>query len=118
MKLKGKVKKNIQVRIEGTALQSIKDFLAVKGSQGPVRIELCFTGCCDPSLGLRIDTATEADLVHEEEGVTFIISMETYELAGDITISSRDDAGKKCFVVTSSKPISEWDGFGACEIKV
>ena len=83
-----------------------------------MRVELCFTGCCDPSLGLRIDTMNESDIVIVEGDVTFVISMETCKLAGDITISLSNDKDKKRFIISSSNTVSEWDGFISCEIKV
>ena len=98
--------------------QFIKAFLADKGIQQPVRIELNFSGCCDASICLRTDTILEADLTLELDGLTFVINPETYQLLGEVTISYVDDKGKKGFVLTSSKPVSEWDGFGVSDIKI
>ena len=44
------------VKLNKAAGQAVKSVLAEKGSPGPVRIELQFTGCCDPSLGLIVDS--------------------------------------------------------------
>ena len=96
---------------------AVSSALAEKGAQGPIRIELVFTGCCDPSLGLSVDTVRESDLVEELDGLTFVISPETYDLVGEVTIAYRDDAGRKGFVLTSNKPVSEWDGFATCSIE-
>jgi len=52
------------------------------------------------------------------EGLQFIISPATYELAGDVTIAHVDEKGRQGFIVTSSKPMSEWDGFGVCNVKI
>ncbi len=106
------------VTLEPGAGQAIRSLLSEREAQGPVRIELQFVGCCDPSLGLLVDAARESDLVEEADGVTFVISPETYELAGEVRISCRDDAGSQGFVLTSSKPVSEWDGFTACDLRV
>jgi Fe-S cluster assembly iron-binding protein IscA len=89
-----------------------------KGLVKPIRIDLCFTGCCDASLALVVDESHEGDLTVETEGLSFIISPETYELSGDIHITHTDEAGTKGFSITSSKPVSEWDGFGICNIKI
>jgi Fe-S cluster assembly iron-binding protein IscA len=105
------------IKCDLAALQAVKDELSRMRATGPVRIELCFTGCCDPSLGLRVDSARESDLVHEVEGVKLIISSETCDLVGNVTITYINDAAKKGFVLTSSKPVSEWDGFTACNIR-
>jgi len=98
--------------------RAIKSLLSERGIQGPVRIELQFTGCCDPSLGLIVDTAHESDLVEEVDGLTFVISPETHELAGEVTISYADEAGRRGFVLTSSNPVGEWDGFATGGIRM
>ena len=99
------------VTLEPGAVQAVKSSLSEAGIQGPVRVELQFSGCCDPSLGLIVDTVRESDLVEEVDGLTFLISPETHELAGEVRISYRDEEGRRGFILTSSKPISEWDGF-------
>ena len=106
------------VKVSPAAHQAVKSLLSERGIQGPVRVELQFTGCCDPSLGLIVDTVRESDLVEETDGLTFVISPETHQLAGEVRISYTDDAGRKGFVLTSSRPISEWDGFAAGSIKM
>jgi hypothetical protein len=51
------------------------------------------------------------------EDLTIRMSPSTYELVGTVSISYVDDAQKKGFVLTSSKPLNEWEGFAACNIK-
>jgi Fe-S cluster assembly iron-binding protein IscA len=106
------------VQLAPGAGQAIKSFLAEQGCSGPIRIELCSTGCCDASLGLSVDRMRESDLIQEVDGLQFVMSPETYGLAGEVTISFVDEKGKKGFVLTSSKPVSEWDGFGVCSIRI
>jgi Fe-S cluster assembly iron-binding protein IscA len=65
-----------------------------------------------------LDEIRENDLIQEIEGLTFVISREVYELVGEVTISYIDEKGKKGYVMRSSKPLNEWDGFGVCEIKL
>jgi Fe-S cluster assembly iron-binding protein IscA len=96
--------------------EAIKAFLAEKNCQGPVRIDLHSTGCCDVSLGLSVGQRRDADMIEEVEGLQFAMSPETYQLVGAVTIAY--DGEKKGFVLTSSKPVSEWEGFGACTIEV
>jgi len=98
--------------------QVIKAFLAEKGIQKPVRIDLSFSGCCDSSLCLRPDYISKTDFILESEGLTFLISPETYELTGDISISYVDEIDRKGFIMISSKPVGEWDGFGVSDIKM
>jgi len=102
------------VTLEPGAGQAIRLSLAEVGVHGPVRIEIQSSGCCDPSLSLIVDTIRESDLVEEVDGVTFVVSPETRELVGEVTISSTDDG----FVLTSSRPLSEWDGFAPCKIRM
>ena len=99
------------VTLEPGVGQAIRSSLAEAGVHGPVRIEIQSSGCCDPSLGLIVDTIRESDLVEEVDGLTFVISPETHELVGEVRISCTDEEGRKGFVLTSSKPLSEWDGF-------
>jgi Fe-S cluster assembly iron-binding protein IscA len=106
------------VHLEPGVSQAIKSFLADKGIQQPIRIDLHFSGCCDASLGLCVDTILETDLSLELDGLTFVISPEIYQLAGKVIISYVDEIGRKGFVLTSSKPISEWDGFAVGDIKI
>jgi Fe-S cluster assembly iron-binding protein IscA len=106
------------VKLEPGVSQAIRSFLADKGIQQPIRIDLNFSGCCDASLCLCVDTILETDLTLELDGLTFVINPETYQLVGEVTISYMDEMGRKGFVLTSSKPVSEWDGFGVSDIKI
>ena len=106
------------IKLEPGAGQAIKSFLARKGLQNPLRIHLQSSGCCDPALVLSVDTIDETDEVQEVEGLTFAISPQTHRLVGTVTISCREAFGQKGFVLTSSKPVSEWDGFGVHPIRI
>ena len=105
------------VKPDPAAIQAVKSLLSEKGSRGPVRIELQFTGCCDPSLGLIVDAARESDLVEEVDGLTFVIDPQTHDLAGEVSIAYRDDGGRNVFVLTSTNPIGEWDGLITCDLR-
>ena len=102
------------VTLEPGVGQAITSSLSEAGVHGPLRIEIQSSGCCDPSLSLIVDTIRESDLVEEVDGVTFVVSPETRELVGEVTISCADDG----FVLTSSRPLSEWDGFAPCKLRV
>jgi Fe-S cluster assembly iron-binding protein IscA len=105
------------VTLQAAASQAIRSLLDQQGLlQRPIRIDLQSSGCCDPSLGLRVDTVHESDLIQEIDGLVFIISPEIHRLAGEVTIRYVDDSHRKGFVLTSSKPVSEWDGFGVSSI--
>jgi Fe-S cluster assembly iron-binding protein IscA len=105
------------VKLSPEAIQAIKSYLETKGVNGPVRIDLHSTGCCDPSLGLCMDGSRPSDIAQEVNGVTLVISPETYQSVGEVTISRVDEADRKGYVLTSSKPLSEWEGFGVCDIR-
>ena len=60
----------------------------------------------------------ESDLIQEVDGLMFVIGPEIDQLVGDITISYRDEVGKKGFILTSDKPLSEWDDLGICSIGI
>jgi hypothetical protein len=51
------------VTLDTNASHAVKSVLSERGMQGPVRIEVQFIGCCDPSLGLIVDAVRESDLV-------------------------------------------------------
>ena len=106
------------VKVTAKAIAAIKSFLIRKDNPQTIRIDLHSTGCCDSSLGLSLDEIQENDLIQEIERLTFVINPEIYELVGEVTISYVDEKGKKGFVMSSSKPLNEWDGFGVCEIKL
>jgi Fe-S cluster assembly iron-binding protein IscA len=106
------------VTLDPGAGQAIKSLLSERGIQGPIRSEIQSTGCCDPSLGLSVDTIHESDLVEEVDGLTFVISPETHQLVGEVRVSYADNAGREGFVLTSSKPLSEWDGFATRSIRM
>jgi len=105
------------VNLEKSAGQAIKAFFAEKGFQRPLRIHLQSTGCCDPSLCLSVDHIQDSDLIQEVDGLTFIISPETHELVGEVTISYAEEIGRQGFIITSSRPVSEWEGFGVSRIR-
>jgi len=100
------------------AAPAIRAFLNESGAKGPVRIDLDASGCCDPILTLSLDHIREDDLAAEIEGLVFVINPDIYRLVGEVTISHVDDNGRKGFMVTSLKPVSEWGGFGLCNIRV
>jgi Uncharacterized conserved protein len=106
------------VKLEPGAGQAIKSFLAEKGLQKPLRVELQSSGCCDAVLGLSVDAIHENDRVYQSDDLTFVISPELEQQVGDVTISCLTDTAGTGFVLTSTIPISEWAGFGVCKITI
>jgi Fe-S cluster assembly iron-binding protein IscA len=106
------------VKLKSGAGPAISSFLNESGVQGRIRIDLESSGCCEPTLTLSLDHLREDDLVADIEGLVFLMNQDVYRLVGDVTISYVDDHGRKGFVVTSRKPVSEWGGFCLCNIRV
>jgi Fe-S cluster assembly iron-binding protein IscA len=105
------------VMLQAPAVQAIRSFLNLRGwLQRPLRIDLQASGCCDPSLGLRVDAIRKSDLIQETDGLVFVISPEIHRLAGEVTIRYVDESHRQGFILTSSKPVSEWDGFSVSSI--
>jgi Fe-S cluster assembly iron-binding protein IscA len=107
-----------QVKLESGAGRAASRFLNEKGISRPLRIDLRFTGCCDASLGLRVDDINQSDLYVEVEGLTFIVDPDVYRLAGGVTITYEEEKGRTGFLLTSEKPVSEWEGFGVSNIQI
>jgi Fe-S cluster assembly iron-binding protein IscA len=107
-----------QIKLGPGAGRAAGRFLNEKGISQPLRIDLNFTGCCDASLVLRVDDTGQSDLYTEVEGLTFIMDPEVYNLAGEITIAYMDEEDRKGFMLTSERPVSEWEGFGLSQIQV
>jgi Fe-S cluster assembly iron-binding protein IscA len=107
-----------QVKLASGAGQAASGFLKEKGISRPLRIDLRFTGCCDASLGLRVDDISASYLYVEVEGLTFIVDPEVYHLAGEVTITYVEEDGRTGFLLTSEKPVSEWEGFGVSNIQM
>ena len=106
------------IKLEQGVSRIISLFINEKNIRRPLRIDLNFSGCCDASLCLCADDVREKDLILEVEGLNFVMSSEIHELAGEVTISYMDEAGRKGFVIKSNKPVGEWEGFGVCDIKI
>jgi Fe-S cluster assembly iron-binding protein IscA len=100
--------------------EAIKSFFVDNGFEGPlsIRIDIRSTGCCDPSLGLSLDSPGETDLIEVSEGLIFTMNPEIYRLTGDVTISYSEGSATRGFVIRSRKPVSEWDGFGTTCIQI
>lgn len=108
------MKKPLIVALDPGVSNTIAETFTKNNWNGVLRIELTSTGCCDASLGLRVDKIREFDIVQKNEGLTFVINKQTYELVGTVRISLR---GSNEFVLIPEKPVSEWDGFGSCSIR-
>ena len=105
------------VKLDQRACRAIIAELLERNLPLSVRIEICSTGCCDASLGLRPDETNTGDLVEEVFDLKFFISQEVNALVGDVSISYVDENGRKAFMITSQHPLNEWDGFAVCSLK-
>lgn len=98
------------------ALDAIQIFFAEKESPASIRVHLRSTGCCDASLGLMADFARAEDMTYDVQGIMIVIRPELGQLTAHITIDYVAEKQRTGFVLTSARPISEWDGFGVCTI--
>lgn len=105
------------VTLEPSAIVAIQAFLTDNGIQAPIRVERQSAGCCDPVLGLRVDVVRDTDIVYQIEDLTFVVSPKTEQNLGDFNIEYVNEIGRTGFVITSTVPLSEWAGFGVCDIK-
>ncbi len=71
--------------------EAIAEELAGENRNGVIRIEFVSSGCCDASLGLRLDKIRESDLVEEVGGLNFVLSRKIYDLVGQVRISLRQN---------------------------
>jgi len=69
-------------------------------------------------LGLSVHHICESDLIEEVDGLTFVINPEVHQLVGDVKISYTDEIGRRGFILTSEKLLSEWDGLAVCDIGI
>jgi Fe-S cluster assembly iron-binding protein IscA len=105
------------IRLDQPAVEVLRQFMQDKDNHRVIRINLSFKGCCDPALELCLDSRTEQDLICSQDGITLVMSPETYETAGSVSVSYMAETGRTGFAISSRKPISEWDGFGVCQIR-
>lgn len=105
------------ITLRPRAVAAIREFLAGREAGKAVRVAIHSTGCCDPSLGLELDQVRDDDLIQSADGPTLVISPETSALVGQVTVDHVNDDQRHGFVLTSAKPLSEWEGFGVCQIR-
>jgi len=103
--------------LDRPAVEAIRQFMQDRDDRQVIRINLSFKGCCDPALELCLDSRTEQDLICRQDGITLAMSPEIYAAAGSVAVSYVAETGRTGFMISSSKPISEWDGFGVCQIR-
>lgn len=104
------------VSVTPEAVDAIKRYLKQEGAADAIRIDIQSTGCCDASLGLSVDTPEGSDLVQRAAGLQFLMRPDIYQLVGNVHIAHVDEVDRSGFVLTSSKPLNEWEGFGVCHI--
>jgi Fe-S cluster assembly iron-binding protein IscA len=105
--------------VTNEAVQAIRLFLRGHHPERAacIRIDIQSTGCCDASLGLSLDQVRDLDWVQEVDGLTLVIRPEVSQLTGAIHIACAPEENRAGFVITSEKPLNEWQGFGVCSIR-
>ena len=105
------------VKLDQRAYRAIISELLERNLPLSIRIEICSTGCCDASLGLRPDEADVYDVTEEIADLKFIMNSNVCTLVGEVSISYVDEDGRRGFIITSQRPLNEWEGFAICDIK-
>lgn len=105
------------VNIDPNAYEKMISELALQNLQPSIRIDLHFAGCCDSFLGLWADEGKPGDLVEQVGDLTFVIKTDIHDMVGEVTIAYGEKTWEKGFVLTSQRPVSEWEGFGVCSIR-
>lgn len=102
------------VELTPRAAAALKQILAQRGWSQAVRVVIASSGCCDAALGLRLEPAASDDVLCQSHGLNLALAKRAADLAGLVRIDLAD--GGEGFVITSAKPLGEWDGFGACQV--
>jgi len=68
------------------AIEMIKNFLQDKDEAHSIRVMMVEGGCAGPSLGMALDESKEDDEVFKENGITFMVNRDLFELAKPISL--------------------------------
>ncbi|MBU2548648.1 MAG: hypothetical protein KKB20_09580 [Proteobacteria bacterium] len=104
------------ILLQADAADAIKAHAAAENIQRPLRVQLRTSGCCDPALALVFDEPGESDLSVERFGLTFLMDAELHQTVGEVTITRVREGDRDGFILASSRPLSEWDGFNVIRI--
>jgi Fe-S cluster assembly iron-binding protein IscA len=94
------------------ASEEIREIMASRGKDSPVRIIMGGQTCGGTSLGLYFDEARENDHVFQERGLTFVVDPDLYEQTKFITVDYGTNPMAPGFYITSG--MEEVGGCGAC----
>ena len=68
------------------ATEMIKEFFKGKDDISPVRIYLSQKGWSGPSLGMALDEPKEDDKIFQNNGITYLVNKELFELVKPINV--------------------------------
>ncbi len=97
------------------AIQAIRQQIADPENMH-LRVRLQSAGCCDPVLALLIDKPETEDQTLVVDGINLLVDGHTAATCGLIDIDYVEKSWNQGFVITSEKPLSEWQGMSACKI--
>lgn len=103
------------IELTQAAVQAIKEQVAAPG-ETHLRVRLQSAGCCDPVLALLIDEPAADDQRTTIDEINLLVDPHTAETCGTINIDYSEKSWAQGFVITSQKPLSEWQGMAACNI--
>ena len=105
------------IKLNPGAADAIRESAAYRSASKSIRVNTAFKGCGDPSLELRMGTPMKGDLQCTVDGLHFLMQPGVFDLTGKVTVSTGNGLDPEKFILTSVKPLSEWDGFGECGIQ-
>ena len=97
------------------AIQAIRQQIA-DPEKIHLRVRLQSAGCCDPVLALLIDKPEPGDQEVVIDGINLLVDRHTAATCGRIDIDYAEKTWAQGFIITSEKPLSEWQGISACKI--
>ena len=90
------------LQVTEKAVEMIKDFLKDRGEEHIIRLMMNEGGWSGPSLGMALDEPRDGDEIFKENGITFLINKEMFELVKPITVDFISTPRGSGFKVSSS----------------
>ena len=90
------------LQVTEKAVEMIKDFLKDRGEEHIIRLMMNEGGWSGPSLGMALDEPRDGDEIFKENGITFLINKELFELVKPITVDFISTPRGSGFKVSSS----------------
>jgi iron-sulfur cluster assembly protein len=96
------------------AIEMINEFLKDKDEVHSIRVMMVEGGCAGSSLGMALDESKEDDEVFKENGITFMINRDLFELVKPINLDYITTNMGSGFKLTSSLEAGSSCGGSCC----